>query len=278
MVIKDKLTRLSPQSCSIVLCQTQNSGNVGSVARAMAVMGFEQLILVDCRCAIDSQAYKMACHASFVLDKARLVKSLDEIVTANSYVIGFCNRPRHVGPPQKFLPEALDRIQSELVDDNNAFCKKYSALLLVFGSENFGLHNKDISYCDEAWQIPTFHKSYSSLNLSQAVQIATYSLAPYFHHEDKIATTQPKKQCNFQSHSKGSFQALNTLLESLSTHSCFRQFLSKSTAHQTQNRLTMLFKTGLKNESDMKFMIGFLKAFDNILKLDQAKSAYDFAN
>ena len=48
-------------------CQTESSGNIGSVARAMANMGAERLILIDPKCRITNQSRQMASEAQSIL-------------------------------------------------------------------------------------------------------------------------------------------------------------------------------------------------------------------
>lgn len=44
------------ENIRIVLIETSHSGNIGSAARAMKVMGLTNLVLVDPACEIDEQA------------------------------------------------------------------------------------------------------------------------------------------------------------------------------------------------------------------------------
>lgn len=44
----------------VVLVGTTHSGNIGSAARAMKVMGLSQMVLVDPQCQVDAQAIALA--------------------------------------------------------------------------------------------------------------------------------------------------------------------------------------------------------------------------
>ena len=64
-----------------VLIQTSHAGNVGAVARAMKVMGFDDLVLVAPRWANvlrREETIQRASGANDVLAKARIVDTLDE--------------------------------------------------------------------------------------------------------------------------------------------------------------------------------------------------------
>lgn len=47
----------------VVLVGTTHSGNIGSAARAMKVMGLSQMVLVDPQCQVDAQAIALAAGA-----------------------------------------------------------------------------------------------------------------------------------------------------------------------------------------------------------------------
>ena len=71
----------APDSTRFVLVGTSHPGNVGAAARAMKVMGYADLVLVAPRYAdvlVQPEARAMASGATDVLDRARVVGSLDE--------------------------------------------------------------------------------------------------------------------------------------------------------------------------------------------------------
>ncbi len=61
----------------VVLVGTSHSGNIGSAARAMKVMGLSEMVLVDPQCEVDGQAVALAAGASEIALNARIVKTLD---------------------------------------------------------------------------------------------------------------------------------------------------------------------------------------------------------
>ena len=68
----------------IVLVGTLQSGNVGSVARAMKNMGLAHLKLAAPQCELDEQARWMATHAGDVLENAGSYATLGEAVAGAS--------------------------------------------------------------------------------------------------------------------------------------------------------------------------------------------------
>ena len=225
------------------LCQTRHPGNIGSVARAMKVMNFDSLFLIEPHCSVDDQAFRLACHADDVLQNTRTLSSLSELITAESFVIGFCNRSRYQGPEHLLMPEGLENLkqlfsplekqksQTNLITAmTNKAGSKIKEIVFVFGSENFGLLNSEVSLCDQIWQIPTFHDNYHSLNLAQAVQIVAYEIAKLFqglsHRESTKESLSSSKKTAFET--IDSFQGLEKVVQSLSTHRSLRSFLDKT--------------------------------------------------
>ena len=64
----------------IILVETSHPGNIGSVARAMKTMGFNNLNLVDPKCEVNEISYAMASNAGDVLDKAETHKDITKLL------------------------------------------------------------------------------------------------------------------------------------------------------------------------------------------------------
>ena len=62
---------------NIILVNTSHSGNIGSSARAMKTMGFENLILVNPNDFPSSHANALAVGCKDVLDKAKVFNEVD---------------------------------------------------------------------------------------------------------------------------------------------------------------------------------------------------------
>ena len=148
-----------------VLMNTSHPGNVGAAARAIKVMGFGRLVLVQPRFADvleREEAQAMASGATDVLVNAQLVDSLAEALNDVTHVCATAMTPRDFGPPtfapRRHLPVLAD------AEERVAF---------VFGSERFGMANEDVWRCHSCLSVPT-HPGYGSLNLAQAVQLVAY--------------------------------------------------------------------------------------------------------
>jgi len=148
-----------------VLVQTSHAGNIGAAARAMKVMGFTDLVLVQPRFAdvlCSEEAVAMASGAADVLARARIVPTLAEALDGITWACATAMTPRDFGP-LTFAPRA--HFSTLAASDQR--------VAFVFGSERFGLANDDVYRCHACLSIPTA-PGYGSLNLAQAVQLIAY--------------------------------------------------------------------------------------------------------
>ena len=152
-------------ACRFILVETSHPGNVGAAARAMKVMGFDDLVLVAPRDASISsapEAIAMASGATDVLEKTRVFDSLSEAVFGIDYLCATAMTPRDFGP-------AVHAPRDHLAD----VARSGHRVGFVFGSERFGLGNRHVYQCHVVLSIPT-PPGYGSLNLAQAVQLIAY--------------------------------------------------------------------------------------------------------
>ncbi len=148
-----------------ILIQTSHAGNVGATARAMKVMGFDDLVLVAPRwpdVLTRPEAVERASGATDVLERARIVATLEEALDGVDTLCATAMTPRDFGPPtstpREFLPPLASRSQG---------------VAFLFGSERYGMRNEDVYRCHVALTIPTA-PDYGSLNLAAAVQLVAY--------------------------------------------------------------------------------------------------------
>ena len=87
-----------------ILIQTSHAGNVGATARAMKVMGFDDLVLVAPRwpnVLRREETIQRASGANDVLARARIVDTLDEALDGMSHLCATAMTPRDFGPPTR---------------------------------------------------------------------------------------------------------------------------------------------------------------------------------
>jgi tRNA/rRNA methyltransferase len=148
-----------------VLIQPSHAGNVGGAARALKVMGFDDLVLVQPRwdnVLTRKETIERASGAVDVLRKARAVATLDEALEGVTYAMATVMTPRDFGPPTHNPREHLAEIAP--TGHHVAF---------LFGSERYGMRNEDVYRCHAALRIPVA-PDYGSLNLAAALQVIAY--------------------------------------------------------------------------------------------------------
>ena len=162
---KDSLIELL-NSVKIVLVGTTHPGNIGAAARAMKNMGFRNLSLVKPKEFPSDVATYRSKAAKDILENALIFNNLQEAVVDCELVIGTSARDRKVPWPILSPKESAEEVSKSL--------KKHK-IAIVFGREDRGLTNEELGLCNYHVHIPT-DPEYSSLNLSQAVQILVYEI------------------------------------------------------------------------------------------------------
>ena len=156
-----------PMHTRFILLETSHAGNVGATARAMRVMGFDDLVLVAPRWANvlrREETIQRASGALSVLENARIVASLDEALDGITHLCATAMTPRDFGPPTRSPREHFATLPNPTGEGGIAF---------LFGSERFGMKNEDVYRCHVALSIPT-DPHFGSLNLASAVQVVAY--------------------------------------------------------------------------------------------------------
>ncbi|MEJ2800703.1 RNA methyltransferase [Comamonadaceae bacterium PP-2] len=156
-------------STRFILIQTSHAGNVGAVARAMRVMGFDDLVLVAPRWPDVLQrpeAVDRASGAIDVLARARVVDTLDEALDGVTHLCATAMTPRDFGPPTRAPREHFAQLAGQPATGGQR-------LGILFGSERYGMRNEDVYRCHACLSIPTA-TDYGSLNIAAAVQLIAY--------------------------------------------------------------------------------------------------------
>lgn len=154
-----------------VLIQTSHAGNVGAVARAMKVMGFDDLVLVQPRWSNvlrRQETIERASGANDVLENARIVDTLDEALDGMTHLCATAMTPRDFGPPTRTPREHFAQLVQSATPETGT-----QGVAFLFGSERFGMRNEDVYRCHSCLSIPT-NPSFGSLNLGAALQVIAY--------------------------------------------------------------------------------------------------------
>jgi tRNA/rRNA methyltransferase len=172
---------MSPMRTRFILIETSHPGNVGAAARALKVMGFDEMVLVAPRYANvlrKEETIQRASGANDVLDKTRIVDSLEEALDGISHVCATAMTPRDFGPPTRSPREHFELLLGRQASAPNmphqaSVAEPISSIGFLFGSERFGMKNEDVYKCHVALSIPT-NPEFGSLNLAAALQLVAY--------------------------------------------------------------------------------------------------------
>ncbi|MDI9619921.1 MAG: RNA methyltransferase [Candidatus Nezhaarchaeota archaeon] len=153
----------------VVLVEPLYEVNVGLTCRVMKNFGFRDLCIVKPRSHISDTARRFAVKAVDVLESASIVDELERAVEGFDIKVGTTgklagsrNVVRAVVPPWH-LRRAVG-------------CEGRIALL--FGREDVGLTNEELSMCDIVVHIPTSDE-YPVMNVTHAVAVLLYELSKH---------------------------------------------------------------------------------------------------
>jgi len=170
-----------PMKTRFILIQTSHAGNVGAAARAMKTMGFDDLVLVAPRwpnVLRREETIQRSSGAHDVLERCRVVETLDEALDGMSHLCATAMTPRDFGPPT-----TTPRVHFEQLAAANALALAepraadaaplQQGIAFLFGSERFGMRNEDVYRCHACLSIPS-NPQFGSLNLAAALQLIAY--------------------------------------------------------------------------------------------------------
>ncbi len=237
-------------SIRIVLVGTTHPGNIGAVARAMKNMGLSDLYLVRPKVFPHEDATARASGASDILDRAKVVDSLDKALVDCVYVAGASARSRTINWPSMGPRDCAERMIRENANGDVA---------CVFGPEKTGLHNDDLDLCHALLTIPT-DPGFSSLNLAMAVQVFAYEIrvasmldeGPVFDVEAPPATSDEMERF---------YEHLENVLRDI-------RFLDPDNPRHLMRRMRRLFIRARPDKNEVNILRGILTAVDRTRRSD----------
>lgn len=229
----------APLDVRVVLVSPLYAGNIGSVCRAMANMGFSELVITDPRVEKDDwpEAERLAVHAGGILSSMRIVKTFAEAIDGCIAVAGATAR------------DGLYRGHIALVRDaapELASIAKGGKLALVLGREDNGLENDEIQQCTHLLRIPS-SEEYRSINLAQAAMICMYELRLAAGAADPLpGEKSPPASAGHR----------NRLFEAWREAMLATGFMKEDKADHMMQGFARIFSRGVKTEDDANIMLG----------------------
>ncbi|WP_247646236.1 RNA methyltransferase [Deefgea sp. CFH1-16] len=230
----------------VVLSHTSHPGNIGSTARAMKTMGLTQLYLINPKEFPSEVADALASSARDILANAKVVSSMAEALEGTTLQVAMTARRRELSQPLQ-TPRQLT---PELVQA----ARTGASVALVFGAETSGLTIAELEQCNRRVTIPT-NPDYSSLNLSQAVQILAYELRTACFDEgyDDIRYLEENRE-------RAPHQAVELFFEHFEEVLLTIGFLKPNAPKRLMPRLRRLFVRAQMEREELDIMRGILRA------------------
>lgn len=153
----------------VVLVGVSHPGNLGAICRVMLNYGFDELRLVEPKCAVDDgETRARAKHASRLLDELTVHSDIPSASADCSVVVGTSGK-REVGD------KTLFRHFLYPWDMVERFTETGGRVAIVFGEEGKGLSSDELGQCDYFVTLPTW-EGYPIANLSHAVSALLYEI------------------------------------------------------------------------------------------------------
>ncbi|MBE9609736.1 RNA methyltransferase [Chitinilyticum litopenaei] len=226
----------------VVLSHTSHPGNIGSTARAMKTMGLTRLYLVNPQEFPSEVAVALASSADDVLNNAVICSSVEEALRGTTLQVAMTARRRELTQPlqtpRQLVPELLQEANSG------------GEVALLFGPETSGLTIDEVRQCNRLITIPT-NPDYSSLNLSQAVQVLTYEIRSQL--LDDVSYLEKKAPLASHEYLELYFEKLEETLLKIG-------FLKPYAPKRLMPRLRRLYQRATPEQEEVDILRGILRA------------------
>ena len=145
-----------------ILNKPQLSENIGMSIRSIGCFGFKDINIVNPRNPWPNEkGLSSSKHFSSIAKSVKTFSSIPEAIKKSDLIIATTVRQRDFNIPQITFKD-IKRINAKNIS-------------ILFGQENNGLSNQEISYSNYILTLPTLNKS--SLNLSHTISVVAYELS-----------------------------------------------------------------------------------------------------
>ncbi len=230
------------QSPVIILVAPQMGENIGATARAMKNFNVSELRIVSPRDHWPNhQARSMAVSAVNIIDNAEIYDNLEEAIKDIEYLYATSSASRNINK---------NYVSSENLPQDYPEDQKVG---IMFGRENCGLRNSEITYAHKIININT--GNFSSLNVAQSVIIICYELF-----------TKRQKPINISNEqllaSRGELgHFFDHLFSELDQKNFFK--LPEKKLHMTQNIMNIFTRIDKLSNTELKTLRGIIRSLSS---------------
>ncbi|RUP42041.1 MAG: RNA methyltransferase [Acinetobacter sp.] len=149
---------------AIILVETQMGENIGASARCMKNFGISDLRIVNPRDGWPNpKAENMSVGAIDIIQNAKLFGCIKSAIADLEYVYAATAAPRDMNKEYVLSKDLPDELKTK------------NKVGIMFGRENSGLNNEEISQAHKIVTIDTV-KNFSSLNIAHSVAVIAYDI------------------------------------------------------------------------------------------------------
>lgn len=211
----------------------------------MKTMGLSKLVLINPKNYPSHEATVRASRADDILGDARVVDSLDKAIAESHMVVGTSARQRRHDAPLLTPAQLANKIAEQPGNE----------ISLIFGTENSGLTNEELSRCHYQVFIPA-NPEYSSLNLASAVQLIAYEIRmKYLDVSETAALPESEHDMVTSEQMEGFYgQLVSTMLAT--------GYYDPNHPKQLELRLRRMFNRLNPDSSEYQILRGFLTSIE----------------
>lgn len=263
----------------IVMVGTTLPANIGSAARALHTMGLDDLVVVNPRLPIDNSSYANAAGAGILLDKACITKDIKHAIGDCTLIFAASARsrqmPRPVLTPSMAAQVALKQLSQTVSLATSLDHMNQSAddlvdtlpkIAILFGREDRGLTNEELSLADYHIQIPA-NPDYPVLNVASAIQVIT---ATFF---DQFASTLTSPPLISTKQTQGVQQEDHSLPIHIRSDWDEPAITQAQSANLESAIIALMQRLNLAHDDDLKHLPNRLSRLNRRLQLDQKEYA-----
>ena len=262
-----------------VLVEPSHCGNIGSAARAIRVMGFGQLVIVNPRqmnFREKQDAIALASGATDVLRNAITVETLDVALARSSLAIAISAAGREFCAPPITPRQACAFAKAEFLSQRQNFTQvpnrqaTAARVSFVFGTERSGLSIEQAQRCQHLCSIES-NPAYGSLNLSQAIQVMAYAMRQSLHEPDgalaaSIAALPKPNECLEGFRGYASLEQIEGLMQHLEQTMIAIGYLDPQQPKRLMPRLRRLFARARLEQEEIDILRGILRKTASLAK------------
>ena len=233
---------------------------MGAAARALGNMGMNDLALVRPLETETKEAHLLAANAQQVLRQAKIYSDLAAAVQDVDLIIGTSARNRRFPIPTYSVRAAAAHILTDPA----------AKVAILFGSEDKGLTNEELSYCSMHIVIPS-SSSYPVLNIAAAVLIVCYEL----YTAAQQSTDKEADEYSFHNPQRISPPANNADMEHFYEHLAewigMTRFFNPQNPTNVMHKLRHIFNRAQLRDNELRMLRGLITHSIRLFKNKQRR-------